>query len=48
MKTTVLDTIIAHFVSENKLVVSNDNSLTWIDTGGNEKLNKAFEKAVPL
>lgn len=48
MKASVLNTIIAHFVAENKLVVNDDHSLTWIDTEGNEKLNKAFEKAVPL
>lgn len=48
MKASVLNTIIAHFVAENKLVVNDDHSLTWIDTEGNEKLNKVFEKAVPL
>lgn len=48
MKSSVLNTIIAHFVSENKLLVNDDHSLTWIDTEGNEKLNKVFEKAIPL
>lgn len=48
MKTSVLNTIIADFVSENKLVVNDDHSLTWIDTEDNEKLNKAFEKDVLL
>ena len=48
MKAPVLNTIIAHFVSENRLIVNDDNSLTWIDAKGNEKLNKAFEQAVPL
>jgi hypothetical protein len=48
MKATALNTIIARLVSENKLVVNDDRSLTWIDTAGNEKLNKVFEKAVPL
>jgi hypothetical protein len=48
MKSSVLNTIIAHFVAENKIVVNDDHSLTWIDTEGNEKLNKVFEKAVPL
>lgn len=48
MKASVLNTIIAHLVSENKLVVNDDHSLTWIDTEGNEKLNKVFEKAVSL
>ena len=48
MKAPVLNTIIAHFVSENKLVVNDDHSLTWIDAEGNEKLNRVFEKAVPL
>lgn len=46
MKATVLNTIIAHFVAENKLVVNGDHSLTWIDTEGNKKLNKVFGKAV--
>lgn len=48
MKASVLNTIIAHFVAENKLVVNDDRSLTWIDTEDNEKLNKVFEKAVRL
>lgn len=48
MKASVLNTIIAHLVSENKLVVNDDHSLTWIDTESNEKLNKVFEKAVRL
>ena len=48
MKATVLNTVIARLVSENKLVVNDDHSLTWIDTEGNEKLNKIFDKAVPL
>lgn len=48
MKASVLNTIIAHFVAENKLIVNDDRSLTWIDTEGNIKLNKAFEKAVRL
>lgn len=45
---SVLNTIIAHFVAENKLVINDDHSLTWIDAEDNEKLNKAFEKTVPL
>lgn len=48
MKASVLNTIIAHFVAENKLIVNGDRSLTWIDTEGNTKLNKVFEKAVKL
>jgi len=48
MKATVLNTVIARLVSENKLVVNDDHSLTWIDTEGNEKLNKVFDKAIPL
>lgn len=48
MKPAVLNTIIARLVSENKLIVNNDRSLTWIDTKGNKKLNKAFNKAIPL
>lgn len=48
MKATVLNTIIARLVSENKLVVNDDHSLTWIDTEGNEELNKEFDNAIPL
>ena len=48
MKPTALNTIIARLVSENKLVVNSDHSLTWIDTEGNKKLNKVFDNAIPL
>ena len=48
MKPTALNTVLARLVSENKIVVNDDHSLTWIDSEGNEKLNKAFENAVPL
>ena len=48
MKPIVLNTIIARLVSENKLVINQDHSLTWIDTEGNDKLNKVFDTAVPL
>ena len=48
MKPTALNTVLARLVSENKIVVNGDHSLTWIDSEGNEKLNKAFENAVPL
>ncbi len=46
MKPSVLNTIIARLASENKLVVNEDHSLTWIDTEGNDKLNKVFDTAV--
>lgn len=39
MKAPILNTIIARLVGENKLVINDDHSLTWIDTKGNEKLN---------
>jgi hypothetical protein len=48
MKATVLNTIIAHLVSENKIVVNDDHSLTWVDSRGNARLNQEFEKAVSL
>jgi inactivated superfamily I helicase len=48
MKAPVLNTIIARLVCENKLVVNDDHSLTWIDTQGNENLNKHFDTAVPF
>lgn len=48
MKSTILNTIIAYLVYQNKLVINKDGSLTWIDTQGNKKLNREFAKAVPL
>jgi hypothetical protein len=48
MKASVLNTIIASLVCENKLVVNDDHSLTWIDTQGNEKLNKHFAAAASI
>lgn len=48
MKASVLNTIIARLVSENKLVVNDDHSLTWIDTKANTTLNKHFKKAVSI
>ncbi|NHI04041.1 hypothetical protein DYY67_1416 [Candidatus Nitrosotalea sp. TS] len=48
MKAAVLNTIIARLVLENKIVVNDDHSLTWIDTEGNRKLNKQFDTAIPL
>lgn len=48
MKAPILNTIIARLVGENKLVVNDDHSLTWIDTKGNEKLNAQFRKAVSV
>lgn len=48
MKATVLNTIIAHLVSENKIVVNDDHSLTWVDSRGNSRLNEEFGKAVSL
>jgi hypothetical protein len=48
MKATVLNTIVAHLVSENKIVVNDDHSLTWVDSQGNSRLNEEFGKAVSL
>ena len=48
MKADTLNTIIARLVSEDRLVVNEDHSLTWIDTAGNEKLNGIFERAVKI
>jgi len=48
VKATVLNTIIARLVSENKIVFNNDHSLTWIDAEGNKKLNRQFGKAVKI
>ena len=48
MKADTLNTIIARLVSEDRLIVNEDHSLTWIDTAGNEKLNGIFERAVKI
>jgi hypothetical protein len=48
MKATSLNTVIARLVEENKIIVNEDHSLTWIDTKGNKRLNKQFDTAVFL
>lgn len=48
MKANVLNTIIARLVSDNKIVVNDDHSMTWIDTKGNGKLDKEFDSAIAL
>lgn len=48
MKASILNTIIAHLVCENKIVINDDHSLTWIDTRGNKKLNTQFSKAASI
>lgn len=48
MKAPILNTIIAHLVCENKIVINDDHSLTWIDTEGNKKLNTQFSKAASI
>ncbi|MGI0073084.1 MAG: hypothetical protein ACREA3_04670 [Nitrosotalea sp.] len=48
MKASSLNTIIARLVDENKIVVNDDHSLTWIDTDGKKKLNKQFDSAIPM
>lgn len=48
IKPSALNTIIARLVYDNKVLYNNDHSLTWIDTKGNTKLNKEFEKAVEI
>lgn len=45
MKSTVLNTILAYLAYQDKIVTNDDNSLTWIDTQGNDKLNREFAKA---
>lgn len=44
MKADTLNTIIARFVQQDKLVINEDHSLTWIDTRGNDKLNQMFDE----
>ena len=48
MKASSLNTIIARLVSDNKIIVNDDHSLTWIVTEGNMKLNKEFDTAIPF
>lgn len=48
MKATSLNTILAHLVDENKILVNDDHSLTWIDITGNKKMQKLWRSAVPL
>lgn len=45
MKSTILNTILAYLAYQDKIVANDDNSLTWIDTQGNDKLNREFAKA---
>jgi len=45
MKADTLNTIIAMFVQQDRLVINEDHSLTWIDTAGSHKLNKMFDEA---
>ena len=47
MKAGTLNTILARFVQQERLVINEDHSLTWIDTTGNDMLNRAFDEAVP-
>ena len=46
MKADTLNTIIARFVQQDKLVINEDHLLTWIDIKGNDKLNRMFDEAV--
>ena len=48
MKATSLNTILAHLVDENKILVNDDHSLTWIDIRGNKKMIKLWKSAVPF
>ena len=48
MKATSLNTILAHLVDENKIIVNDDHSLTWIDIRGNKKMIKLWKSAVPF
>jgi len=48
MKADTLNTIIARFVQQDRLVINEDHSLTWIDTAGNRKLNKMFDEAAAV
>ena len=47
MKAGTLNTILARLVQQEMLVINEDRSLTWIDTTGNDMLNRAFDEAVP-
>ena len=43
-----LNKIIAQLAKENKIIVNDDRSLTWIDITGNKKMIKLWKSAVPL
>jgi len=43
-----LDKIITQLVKENKIIVNDDHSLTWIDIRGNKKMMKLWKSAVPF
>jgi len=45
MKADTLNTIIARFVQQDRPVINEDHSLTWIDTAGSHKPNKMFDEA---
>ena len=47
MKADTLNTIIARLVQQERLLINEDHSLTWIDTTGNDVLNRAFDEAAP-
>jgi len=45
MKAADFNTLHHRFVQQDRLVINEDHSLTWIDTAGNHKPNKMFDEA---
>jgi len=48
MKPSVLNVILAKLVMENKIMINDDRSLTWIYATNNGKLKKSWKRARPL
>ena len=48
MKASVLNVILARLVMDNKIMINDDNSLTWIYAENNKKLMNSWKKAESL
>ncbi len=48
MKAPVLKVILARLVMDNKIIINDDNSLTWIYAENNKKLMNSWKKAATL
>lgn len=48
IKPSVLNAVLVKLVVENKIMINDDESLTWIYVVNNEKLKQSWKKARPL